>query len=71
MKQNVGAWSRVGRAVAGLGALTCSVEAPLPLGVRLAVFGSLGAYLLLSALTGRCLGARLLRKSGRPNESAT
>jgi Protein of unknown function (DUF2892) len=60
MKQNAAAWDRALRAVAGVVMLACSIFAPLPLLVRAAALGVGGAYLLVSALAGSCLGYRLM-----------
>jgi hypothetical protein len=53
-KPRLGAWARILRLVGGLLSLTCSVEAPLPLPARIAVFGVSGIYLLLTAFSGTC-----------------
>jgi hypothetical protein len=63
MKRGDARWVRVARGLGGLLALTCSVTAPLPLAVRLAAFGTTGAYLLFSAVRGRCAVTRLLQRS--------
>lgn len=63
MKKNVSAADRGFRALAGAGALLCSVVAPLPPTVRLPAFGIMGVYLLYSALSGTCFGYALLGKS--------
>jgi hypothetical protein len=62
-KRSEWGWGRVVQALGGLLALTCSVEAPLPLAVRVAAFGSTGAYLLFTALTGRWFIARRALRS--------
>jgi hypothetical protein len=62
MDKNVGKHARWLRGIMGTMALTCSVMAPLPWMVRLSVFGTLGLYLLFSALSGRCLFGRLLAR---------
>jgi len=36
--------------------MTCSFVAPLPLAVRVAVFGTMAVYLLMTALVGSCAG---------------
>ncbi len=71
MTRNVGSRDRTMRAFAAVLLLTCSVAAPLPLEVRIAGFGVLGAYLLLTALAGSCLGYRLLGRSTCPVEPRT
>jgi hypothetical protein len=40
--------------------------APLPPEVRLPVFGLAGAYLLFNAISGSCLGYKLMGKSTCP-----
>lgn len=63
MKRNVGSIDRFARALGGLAMLTCCATAPLPLAVRLAAFGAMGGYLLLTAIAGSCLGYSLLGRS--------
>ena len=63
MRKNVGTGDRVARAMGGVVLLTCSLMAPLPLLVRVASFGSMGMYLLFTALAGSCVGYRLMGKS--------
>ncbi len=69
MKKNVGHRDRLFRALGGAAMLSCSVMAPLPLALRVGVFGSLGAYLLLTALLGSCLGYALMGRSTCPLET--
>ena len=69
MKRNVGSGERVLRGAGGLAMLTCTVVAPLSLAARLGVFGVTGAYLLVSAFAGTCLGYTLLGKSTCSTES--
>lgn len=71
MKQNVGKSDRILRVLAGLALLSCAFLAPFPLAVRMAAFGASGAYLLLSALVGTCLGYRLMGRSTCPAQSRT
>jgi len=40
--------------------------APLPLVVRVPAFGVLGAYMLVTALAGTCLGYKLMGRSTCP-----
>ena len=68
MKRNLGNGDRLLRAVGGAAMVACAVMAPVPLAVRLAVFGVTGGYLLLSALRGTCLGYTLMGKSTCPTE---
>jgi hypothetical protein len=63
MKQNLGTSDRLARALGGASLMTCSFLAPLPLAVRIAVFGTMGAYLLMTALVGTCAGYALIGKS--------
>lgn len=63
MKKNIGTSDRLGRAVGGASLLTCSFLAPLPLAVRVAVFATMGVYLLMTALVGTCAGYALVGKS--------
>jgi hypothetical protein len=69
MKRNVGNVDRLARALGSAALLSCSVMAPLPLLARLALFGAGGVYLLLTALTGSCLGYRLMGKNTCPGGS--
>jgi len=70
MEHRLGGFNRFTR-LAGAGmSFTCAVMAPLPLVARLAAFGSLGTYLLVSALVGTCWLGRLfgggsVRSDGR------
>jgi hypothetical protein len=61
-KPDLGSWGRILRVMGGLLSLTCSVEAPLPLTARVAVFGVSGVYLLLTAFSGTCYVSRLLAR---------
>lgn len=73
MKRNIGNAERVVRAVVGIALMGCAFLAPLPLLVRLPGFGGLGAYLLLTALAGTCMGYQLMGRStcaARPVERA-
>ena len=63
MTKNVGIVDRWLRGVSAAGLLSCAALAPLPLGVRLVGFALPGAYVFLTAITGRCLGYRLLGRS--------
>lgn len=68
MKRNVGSSDRLFRALGALALLTCSVMAPLPLLVRVGMFGALGAYLMFTALAGTCFGYAIMGKSSCPTE---
>ena len=63
MKQNVGRIDRIARAVMGLGLVAAGALAPVPMTVRVVAFGAMGGYLLIAALSGRCVGYHLLGKS--------
>jgi hypothetical protein len=69
MKKNLGGRDRAFRALAAAAMLVCSVMSPLPLVVRVAGFGAMGAYLLFTAVAGTCLGYRVLGKSTCPMET--
>jgi hypothetical protein len=66
MKRNAATWDRALRAAIGIGMLAGSALAPLPLLPRLAVFGTLGVYMLGTALAGSCLGYRMMGISTCP-----
>ena len=61
--RNVGNSERVLRGLAASLMGSCAVLAPLPLAIRLPAFGGMAAYLLFTALSGTCLGYRLMGKS--------
>jgi len=63
MKKNLGTSDRLARALGGASLMTCSFLAPLPLAVRMAVFGTMGVYLLMTALVGTCAAYALIGKS--------
>jgi len=63
MNKNVGNADRFFRMLAALGLITCAVMAPLPLMVRLGAFGVMGAYLLFTSATARCVGYSLMGRS--------
>lgn len=69
MKKNVGSGDRVARVIAAGGLGVCAVIAPLPLWIRVAGFALNAVYLGFTALSGTCLGYRLLGKSTCPVES--
>lgn len=66
MKKNIGTSDRLARALGGASLMTCSFLAPLPPAVRMAVFGTMGVYLLMTALVGTCAAYALLGKSSCP-----
>jgi hypothetical protein len=63
MKRNVGLFDRALRALGAAGFATCSVMAPLPVEVRLPLFGGLAFYLGFTALAGLCFGYALTGRS--------
>ena len=63
MHPNVGTRDRLARALATVPLLACAVMAPLPLTTRLLALAAPAGYLLLTALSGRCLGYAVLGKS--------
>lgn len=68
-KPNLGRADRVLRLLAALGLSSCAALAPLSLELRLAAFAAPAAYLLFSALAGRCVGYTLLGKTSCASES--
>lgn len=71
MTKNLGNRDRALRVLAALLMVTCAFMAPLPPFTRLALFGGMGAYLLLTALAGTCFGYMLMGKSTCPIERPT
>jgi len=65
MKQNVARWERIARTAVGIGMPVAGALAPLPLLMRLLAFGG-GIYLLATALSGTCLGYKMLGLSSCP-----
>ena len=66
MERNVGRGDRWARLLGSLALLSCAVMAPLPLLLRVGIFGVMGGYLLLTSALGRCVGYRLLGRSTCP-----
>lgn len=66
MKRNVGTSDRILRAFGALALFTCAVLAPLPLALRVPLFGVLGSYMLFTSLAGTCFGYRLMGRSTCP-----
>jgi hypothetical protein len=66
MKKNIGTSERIARALGGASLLMCSFLAPFPQAVRMAVFGTMGVYLLITAVVGSCAGYALMGKSSCP-----
>jgi hypothetical protein len=69
MTRNAASWDRALRALMGVVMLGGSVFAPLPALVRVLALGVGGAYLLETALTGTCLGYRLMGISTCPTDT--
>jgi hypothetical protein len=63
MTKNLGNADRVLRLVGATVATCCAVLAPLPLGLRLGVFGATALLLMMTALAGMCPCYRLLGRS--------
>lgn len=66
MNRNVGTLDRLARGLGAAGLLAAAVLAPLPLLLRVPLFGGLGLYLLATSATARCLGYRLMGRSTCP-----
>jgi len=71
MKKNVGTSDRIFRVLGAASSLMCSLLAPLPVAIRVAVFGTLSAYLLMTAVVGSCAGYALMGKSTCPTKART
>ncbi|MDB4989049.1 MAG: hypothetical protein JWN04_4227 [Myxococcaceae bacterium] len=69
MKRNVSNGERWSRAMASAAMLLGSVLAPVSLLTRVAVFGTMGLYLLFTALSGTCFGYRLMGRSSCPADT--
>jgi len=66
MKHNLGSPDRLLRALTGIAMLAGAFMAPVPLPVRVLVFGAMGVYLLITAVSGICFGYSVLHKSTCP-----
>jgi hypothetical protein len=68
MTRNAASWDRGLRALAGVALMVGASVAPLPVPfvVRVLVGGSMGAYLLGTAVVGSCLGYKLMGISTCP-----
>jgi hypothetical protein len=66
MKKNLGNADRIMRVVGACAAVSCAVLAPYPLAARVGAFGATAVYLLFTALSGTCLGYRLIGRSTCP-----
>ncbi len=66
MKHNVGTADRLLRLVVAVAMLVSAVVAPVSLAVRVGLLGGMGAYMLITALAGTCLGYRMMGRSTCP-----
>lgn len=66
MRHNTAGWDRMVRALAGAAMLVGSLFAPFPLLVRVLALAVGGIYMLATALSGTCLGYRLIGFSTCP-----
>ncbi|HYQ45640.1 MAG TPA: DUF2892 domain-containing protein [Polyangiaceae bacterium] len=66
MQKNLGQGDRIARGLAVVALVACAIISPLPLLVRVPVFGGMAVYLLYTVLSGTCLGYALLGKSTCP-----
>jgi hypothetical protein len=60
MNRNVANWDRILRAIAGAAMIAGSFMMPWPLVVRVLVLGMMGAYLVMTAVAGTCLGYKMM-----------
>ena len=68
MKRNVGSLDRVARGLGAIGMFVAALMAPWELWLRIGL-GATGAYVLLTAFAGTCVGYRLMGLSTCPLES--
>ena len=68
MNKNLGQADRALRIVGSLLFAIGAVLAPFELAIRLCVFGASSAYMMITALSGTCLGYRLLGVSTCPRK---
>lgn len=66
MTHNTATWDRIVRLLAGAAMLVGSLFAPFPLLVRVLALAVGGIYMLATALSGTCLGYRLIGFSTCP-----
>lgn len=66
MKRNVGTWDRVLRVLTGMALLAGVFMTPVPVPVRVLVFGGMGVYLVITAVSGICFGYSIMGKSTCP-----
>ena len=68
MRKNVGSWDRVARGLGAGGMIVVALVAPWEVWMRIGV-GATGAYVMLTAFVGTCVGYRLMGLSTCPLES--
>lgn len=68
MTKNVGPGDRIARGLAAAGLGLCAIWAPLPFWLRIAGLGFNALYLGYTALSGTCVGYRLMGRSTCPVE---
>ena len=66
MTRNVGNAERIARALVAVALIVAAFLAPLPLVVRAAGLGGMAAYMLFTALSGTCLGYKMMGYSTCP-----
>lgn len=66
MNHNVGSWDRALRTLMGAAMLVGAFVTPFSLAVRVLVFGGMAAYILMTALSGTCLGYKMMGMSTCP-----
>jgi hypothetical protein len=70
MMKNVGTLDRTLRTLAALAASLAAFLAPLPALPRAIGFGTFALYMAVTALSGTCLGYRLIGRSTCPRSAA-
>lgn len=66
MTRNVGRTDRLARTLVTIPLFVCGVLAPLPLAVRVLAFVLPAAYVLYTAISGTCLGYRVIGRNTCP-----
>jgi hypothetical protein len=66
MLKNLGNADRGLRLLGALAVAFCAANAPFSLIIRVLAFGGMSLYLLFTALSGTCVGYRLMGKSTCP-----
>ena len=70
MIRNLASWDRLLRVLAAVAFGVAAVLAPVAPWTRLAAFGGTAVYLAFTALSGTCLGYRLMGASTCPTKVA-